>query len=326
MKERSLLKNFKIVYMGTPDFAVPSLRMLIEKGYDVCAVVAQPDRKAGRGHRLTPPPTKVLAEETGIPVYQFEKVCVPEGIAKIKELGPDLIVTAAFGQILTQEMLDLPSLGCINVHASLLPKLRGAAPIQWAIINGERKTGITTMNVVLKLDAGDILEQDEFEIGEDMTAGELYEMLSELGANTLHRTLVKLGEGTLVRRPQNEDEATYFPMFKSGFGEINFNMTGEKIRNFVRGTNPAPGAFLMFGQEKIKVFKVSQEALSGFENEKNGTIVFADERRGLGIKAEDSVVLIDELRRPGAKKMSAKDSMRGKKLPVGYVFSGGTVF
>ena len=184
--------------MGTPDFAVPALKMLVEQQYNVVGVFTQPDRKAGRGHKMTPPPVKVLAQEQGIPVYQFEKVRVPEGVQAIRDLNPDLLVTAAFGHILTEEILAIPQYGCINVHASLLPKLRGAAPIQWAIINGEKETGVTTMYTVLALDAGDILEQQGISILNDMTAGELYRELSALGAEVLERTLQKLEAGTLA--------------------------------------------------------------------------------------------------------------------------------
>ncbi|MGI6152965.1 MAG: methionyl-tRNA formyltransferase [Christensenellaceae bacterium] len=316
-------KSFKIVFMGTPDFAVPSLRMLIENGYDVAAAITQPDRKAGRGHKLMPPPVKVLAEEAGVPVYQFEKVCTSDGLALVKDMAPDLIVTAAFGQILTQEMLDIPKLGCINVHASLLPKLRGAAPIQWAIITGEEKTGITTMCMALALDAGDILEQDEIAITDTTTAGQLYDTLSALGGKTLLRTLEKLAAGTLLRTPQNEEEATYFPMFKKGFGQVDFDKTTREIDLFVRGTNPAPGAYVLYNGEKIKLFAVEKMNTAEYGAVKNGTVVFADEKNGLGIKAADGVLVVKEMQRQGAKRMSAQDSLRGKKIECGYVFMSG---
>lgn len=311
-------KNFKIVFMGTPAFAVPSLKMLIREKYNTVAVITQPDRKAGRGHKLTPPPVKAVAEEAGIPVYQFEKIRVPEGVALLKELAPDIMITAAFGHILTEEILAIPNYGCINVHASLLPKLRGAAPIQWAIINGEKKTGVTTMYTALALDAGDILEQESIDIPEEMTAGGLYDKLSILGAEVLEKTLQKLADGTLVRTPQDEAEATYFPMFKRGFGEIDFTKNGSEIRDFVRGTNPAPGAYMMYRDEKIKVYRVAVHQYSGAEP--CGTILYADSKRGLGIRSADGMVSIEELKRCGARCMDARDCLCGRPLEVGYVF------
>lgn len=311
-------QNFKIVFMGTPDFAVPILQMLIDEEYDVAAVFTQPDRKAGRGHKQAPPPVKVLAQTAGIPVYQFEKVSGEQGVAALKAIEPDLMITAAYGHILTQEILDIPPMGCINVHASLLPKLRGAAPIQWAIINGETKTGVTTMYTVRALDAGDILEQAETDIADDMTAGQLYIRLSELGARVLKRTLEKLQAGTLKRTPQREEDATYFPMFKKGFGEIDFSRTSHEIINFIRGINPAPGAYAMYGEEKIKIFRASAGDYAG--TEKCGTVIFANDKQGLGVKTGDGLILLEEIQRQGARRMPAKDSLRGKKIESGYRF------
>lgn len=311
-------KTSRIVFMGTPDFAVPSLEMLIREGYNVVAAITQPDRKAGRGHKMTPPPVKAAAEKSGIPVYQFEKIRVPEGVALLKELCPDMMITAAFGHILTEEILEIPQYGCINVHASLLPKLRGAAPIQWALINGEKETGITTMYTVKALDAGDILEQEKTAISDDMTAGELYGRLSVLGAEVLQRTLDKLANGTLIRTPQDEKEATYYPMFKKGFGEIDFTKTGKEICDFVRGTNPAPGAYMMYGDEKIKIYRVRIHAYSG--GEPCGSVLFADSKRGLGIRCADGMISVEELKRCGARCMDARDCLCGRPIEVGYVF------
>lgn len=309
--------DLKLVFMGTPDFALPSLRMLHDEGFHVAAVFTQPDRQAGRGHKTLPPPVKLLAQEYAIPVYQFERVRKPEGVEALKSLAPDLLVTAAYGQILTQEILDIPRLGCINVHGSLLPRLRGAAPVQWAIINGEKKTGVTTMMTALALDAGDMLEKDEIEIPENMTAGELYAQLSVLGARTLRRTLDRLLAGKLTRTPQAESEATYFPMFKKGFGEIDFHQPCRKIRDFVRGTNPVPGAYMMIGEDKIKVFKVSCEEGEAYRTP--GQILFADQKKGLGIAAADGVVLIEELQWPGKGKTTAKELLRGRSIRTGEV-------
>lgn len=311
--------DLKIVFMGTPDFSLPSLKMLHEEGYNVIAVFTQPDRQAGRGHKLLPPPTKDLAQEYGIPVYQFERVRKPEGVKALRELTPDLCITVAYGQILTQEILDIPKHGCINVHASLLPKLRGAAPVQWAIITGEKKTGVTTMMTALALDAGDMLEKDAVDIPEDITAGELYGALSALGAQTLKRTLEKLLGGTLTRTPQIEKEATYFPMFKKGFGEIDWNQPCKKIKNFVRGCNPAPGAYITYGEDKIKIFAVSCKTDS--EKHMPGEIVWADGKIGLGIAAQDGVVWVDELQWPGKGKTTGCELLRGRSMQKGYIFT-----
>ncbi len=302
----------RIVFLGTPDFALPPLRMLMEQGYEVAAVITQPDRKAGRGHKLVPPPVKVLAELHGIPVYQFEKIS-RDGVQTLRELAPDLMITAAYGHILTQEILDIPKHGCINVHASLLPKLRGSAPIQWAIITGEHETGVTTMYTVLALDAGDILERESIQIAPDMTAGELYTQLSELGAAVLKRTLEKLAAGTLERTPQNENEMTYFPMFRKGFGAMDFGKSFEELYNFVRGTNPVPGAYFTYEGEKVKVFAIAKAQGRG----RAGEILTADDKNGLVIACADGAVRIVEMQRMGAKQMRAEDSLRGKKMQTG---------
>ncbi len=304
--------GLSIVFMGTPEFAVPSLKMLIEEGYHIKACVSQPDRPAGRGHKLVPPPVKVLAEEHGIPVFQPQRVSGEEGLAALREFAPDVLITAAFGQILSDDVLSVPKYGCINVHASLLPKYRGAAPINWAIINGEKKTGVTTMYTVKKLDAGDILEQDECDIPNDMTAGELYARLSELGAVTLKRTLQKLEAGTLMRTPQIEEEASYFPMFKKGFGEIDFSRSREEIRNFVRGLNPFPGAYINCGDEKIRVYAVS--AAEDDAGAAAGAIVCANPKRGLLVAASDGAVSLDLIKRSGSRVMNARESLCGKRM------------
>ncbi len=310
--------SLSIVFMGTPEFGVPSLNMLIENGYHVQACITQPDRKAGRGHKLMPPPVKLVALEHGIPVLQFEKVSDAHGVKTLEELQPDLLITAAYGQILSDTVLSIPKYGCINVHASLLPKYRGAAPINWVILNGEKVTGVTTMYTVKKLDAGDILEQDEVTIPEDMTAGELYDILSNVGAKTLQRTLIKLQNGELERHPQNEAEATYYPMFSKGFGEIDFNESCENIYNYVRGLNPFPGAYVLYHGEKIRVYEISRHPHPTLGI--NGEIVKADAKHGLLVKSRDGVLSLDLIKRPGGRLMTASSSLRGKTMEEGYVF------
>ena len=310
-------KDLRVVFMGTPDFGAACLDMLHQEGYHLVGVFTQPDRKAGRGHKLVPPPIKTQAELLEIPVYQFEKIKQPEGVAALRALAPDVCITAAFGQILSQEILDIPKYGVINVHASLLPKLRGSAPIQWAIITGEQKTGITTMKTALALDAGDILEQDELDLAEDWNAQTLYEKLSALGAQTLRRTMEKLLAGTLHATPQREEEATYYPMFQKGFGQIDFTDTCRNIYNFVRGCDPHPGAFMMLGETKVKIIRVT--AKPGSRECRPGTIVFADRKNGFVIAAEDGLVEIDVLQWPGKSPVSARDFLLGHTVKTGQV-------
>lgn len=304
MKSKSELK---IAFLGTPEFAVPSLKMLVDEGYRVCCVFTQPDRKSGRGHKLLPPPTKVFAEQAGIPVFQFERIS-RDGMETLKEQAPDLLITAAFGQILSRALLESLPMGCINVHASLLPKYRGAAPIEQAIINGETRTGISTMYTVYEVDAGDILEQDEIAIAPEDTGGTLREKLAELGAQTLRRTLEKLLAGTLVATPQKEEEASYYPMFPRGFGKVDFTKTAAEVANFIRGINPAPGAFALLADQKIKLSFARAAEGAG----EPGQILSADAKAGLVIACGQGAVEILRLQYPGAKQMDTRDFLRGR--------------
>lgn len=304
-------KELGIVFLGTPEFALPSLEMLLKEGYCVKAVITQPDRQKGRGHKLLPPPVKVLAEENEIPVYQFNKIS-SEGKELLRELAPDLMITVAFGQILSREVLNIPKYGCINVHASLLPKYRGAAPIEMAVVNGEKKTGISTMYTVYELDAGDVLEQDETEILPEETGGELRERLSYLGAKTLKRTLLKLLDGTLKRTPQNEKEATYYPMFKKGYGQIDWEKDSKSIVDFVRGINPVPTAYSYLDDQKVKIFAVKEEKYD--KPGKPGDIIICDSKKGLTVKTKDGAVQILKLQFAGSKPMNAKDLLRGRSI------------
>lgn len=303
----------RIAFFGTPEFAVPCLDAVVESGYDVCAVFTQPDRPKGRGHKLTPPPVKARAAELGIPVYQHEKIS-RDGIEDLKKVSPDLMVTVAYGQILSQEILDIPPLGCINVHASLLPKLRGAAPIEWAVINGDETTGVTTMYTVYELDAGDMLEKTETAILPEETGGELRERLSKIGAETLIRTLEKLTNGTLVRTPQDETEATVCKTFPKGFGKIDFSADTASIINLVRGLNPAPVAYAVWGGKKVKIFEVKKAESFG-ASIVPGEVILADAKKGLFVNTGDGAIEITRLQMPGGKQMSARDYLRGAKNP-----------
>lgn len=306
--------------MGTPEFAVPSLEALIGAGYEVVAAVTQPDRPVGRKKTLTPPPVKVCAQAHGVPVLQFERIRRKEGREALTALQPDLFVTAAFGQILSKAVLDIPRLGTINVHASLLPQYRGSAPINWCIVCGERKAGVTTMMTNEGIDTGDMLLRDEVEIGENETAEELTERLSRLGAQTLLRTLRALEEGTLVRTPQNEAEASYQPMLTREMGEMDWSRSAQQLHDQVRGLYPWPGAYTTMdgGVLKVWVSRVSD----GKADAVPGTIVGADAKEGLFVACGTGVLQIVELQAPGSKRMNARDYLRGKPMQLGAVLGG----
>lgn len=246
----------RIVFMGTPGFAVPSLDMLAREGHDISAVVTQPDKPKGRGNRVCCPPVKEYAEKLGMQVLQPEKVKNnDEFISILRELSPDAIVVVAYGKILPREILDIPAKGCINVHASLLPKYRGAAPVNWAIINGESMTGITTMLIDEGMDTGNILLKKEMEIPGDMTAGELGDKLAVLGAEVLKETLEMIEAGTIEKTPQREDEASYAPSIKKETGLIDWGRASRDVHNLVRGTNPWPGAYTFYDGKRVKIWK-----------------------------------------------------------------------
>ena len=301
----------RIAFLGTPEFALPSLDMLYHAGHAL-AVFTQPDRPVGRHATLTPPPTKAYAQEHNIPVYQFEKIRLPEGVAALRDFAPDLMVTAAFGQLLSAENLSIPKYGCINVHGSLLPKYRGAAPIQWAIINGESETGITTMMTDIGMDTGDILLVDKTEILPDETAGELFERLSVLGAETLRRTLAALESGTLVRTPQDETQASKCPMLKKEHGKLDFFQPAQRVHNRVRGTNPWPGAYAMLGEDVLKVHKTRlSDQQIGIEPI---GLLKGNAKTGLFVRCADGWLEILELQATGGKRLYAKDYLAGKDL------------
>ena len=301
--------------MGTPDFAVPSFRALIESGYEVVGAICQPDRPKGRGHKLAACPVKEAAIAAGVPVFQPERIKRPEGVAMLRELAPDLCVTAAFGQLLSQEVLDIPPLGTINVHSSLLPRHRGSAPINWSIINGDAVTGVTTMFTDKGMDTGDMLLRCETPIGENETAGELTDRLAVMGAELLIKTLRALEAGTLVRMPQNHDEATYEPKMDKELGRIDFARSAREIDRLVRGTTPWPGAFTTLDGQTVKVFEV--RAREGTPSGAPGVVAAADGKRGLVVSCGDCDLELLQIQMPGAKRMRAADYLRGHVIETG---------
>lgn len=307
----------KIAFLGTPDFALPSLKMLYERGDDI-VVFTQPDKPVGRKAIMTAPPVKKLALEYGLDVFQFDKIRSEEGLAALKYADPELMVTAAFGQILSKENLSVPRYGCINVHGSLLPKYRGAAPIQWAVINGEEKTGVTTMLTDIGLDTGDILLERETEIGKDETAGELFDRLAEMGAELLKETIEKLERNELEPKKQNDAEATKCSMIKKEHGHIDFSKSEKAIHDLVRGMNPWPCAYAMLEGEAVKIWR-TRRIPTKKTGSKAGSILCADKQNGLIVKCGDGDIEILELQFPGSKRMSAQAAMLGHEL-VGKVF------
>ena len=304
----------RIVFMGTPDFAVPSLKALIREGYDVAGVFTQPDRPKGRGNKLTPSPVKVAAAEAGIPVFQPERIR-KTGTEDLRNLKPDLCVTAAFGQILSQEVLDIPPEGNINVHASLLPKHRGAAPIAHAIMTGDKKAGVTTMMMDAGIDTGDMLLQEETAVGESETCGELTERLSLIGAELLIRTIRAMEAGTMKRIRQNEAEMTYDPMLTKELGRPDWTRTADEIRGLINGLNPWPCVSVPLDGGRLKLLRAVGAEGSG----EPGTVLRADPKGGLVIACGNGAVRILELQAPGGKQMKAEDYLRGHGIPEGCI-------
>ena len=311
----------RVVFMGTPEFAVPSLKMLSQMDLELVGVFTQPDRPAGRGKKIEKSPAKLAAEALGIPVFQFEKGRRQEGLDCMRALKPDLIVTAAFGQILSKKLLEVPRLGCINVHASLLPKHRGAAPINWSIIMGEKVTGVTTMLTDVGLDTGDMLLMRPVRIGETETAGELTERLALVGAELLKQTIEKYTAGAIVPEKQIESLMSYEPMLEKNTGLIDWSQSAETISCLVRGVNPWPGAFTYLGGSVLKIWQARPAAGSGTP----GEVIKASGKEGLFVACGADALEILELQLPGGKRMSARAYLTGKKIEIGTVLGEANV-
>ncbi len=305
----------RIVFMGTPEFAVPSLDMLVMEGYEVVAVVTQPDKPKGRGNKMSAPPVKLYALEKDISVLQPLKVKTREFAAEIRELNPDLIVTVAYGKILPKEVLDIPPLGCINVHGSLLPRYRGAAPIQRAVINGEKTTGITTMYMDVGMDTGDMLLKREIDIDDEVTAGELHDRLAQIGAAVLKDTLKSLESGSLKRIRQPENEATYAAMIQKETGLIDWTSSAREVHNLVRGTNPWPGAFTSRNGERLRIWKtaIADEA----EVCESPGMVYKIDREGIEVCCGKGRAKLLEVQLDSGKRISAAEYVRGYRINEG---------
>lgn len=312
----------KIVFMGTPDFAKESLEAIYNEGYDIEAVVTNPDKPKGRGMKMIASPVKEFAIEKNLKIYQPVKVRNnTEFIDELKKINPDVICVVAYGKILPKEILEIAKYGCINVHGSLLPQYRGAAPIQWAVLNGDKTTGITTMYMDEGMDTGDIILKREVEIGENETTGELWDKLSKIGGELLVETLKNIENGTAPREKQGEN-FTMAPMLNKDMAKINWeDKNSEEIKNLVRGLNPIMGAYSFIDNKKVKFWKVEKLELPlNKQTLKNGTVIISDSKQGLQIKAKDGIINVIEIQGENARKMGIGDYLRGNNIEVGKVF------
>jgi len=304
----------KIIFMGTPDFAVGTLKALIESEHEVCAVVTQPDKQKGRGKVLQATPVKEIAAEAGIPVYQPRRVKEPEFLQMLDEIRADVIVVVAFGQIIPKEMLNMKPYGCINVHASLLPKYRGAAPIQWAVIQGEKESGVTTMQMDEGLDTGDMLLQAVIPLEKKETGGSLYDKLKQEGAELLMQTLEGLQNGSIMARKQGETTTEYAKMLKKEMGLIDWNKDAIEIERLIRGLNPWPSAFTHFNGKTLKIWQA--DVMEGKTGKQPGTImgIFKD---SIQVQTGNGVLSLRELQIEGKKRMDAGAFLRGYQIKEG---------
>lgn len=301
----------RIVFMGTPDFAVPSLQALIDAGHDVCAVYTQPDKPQGRKQILTAPPVKTLALEHDIPVFQPNTLKNEDEQARLRELAPEVIIVVAYGKLLPKAVLDIPPHGCINVHGSLLPRWRGAAPIQWAVIAGDEMAGVTTMQMAEGLDTGDMLLTYETKVGEKETAGELFDRLAQSGAELLTQTLVQLDE--ITPRPQDDAQSCYAHMLDKQMAVIDWSKSAHEIDCLIRGLNPWPIALTALSGERLKVFAAEKAAGNG----EPGTVLEADPKKGLTVACGEGALGLTEIQLVGGKRMKATDFLRGHVIEVG---------
>lgn len=306
----------RVVFMGTPDFSVPTLECIIEAGHEVVGVVTQPDKAKGRGKKVVYTPVKEKALEHGLTVYQPRRAREPEFIEQMRALNPDVMVVVAFGQILPKELLDIPKYGCVNVHASLLPKYRGAAPIQWAVIRGEKVSGVTTMQMDVGLDTGDMLLKTEVPLAEDETGGSLHDKLSVLGGDLLIETLKGLEAGTIVPEKQDDSQSgEYARMLDKSLGKIDFSMRAEEIERLIRGLNPWPSAYTSYNNKTMKLWKA--RVVSGGEAVPGQ--VLAVDKKGFAVQTGDGALQILELQMEGKKRMDAGAFLRGCPLTAGEI-------
>ncbi|WP_342636779.1 MULTISPECIES: methionyl-tRNA formyltransferase [Eubacterium] len=306
-------KDIKVVYMGTPEFAVNALRRIHEEGYDIIGCFTQPDKQKGRSSKLIAPPVKVCAEEFGIPVFQPEKIREEEYVEKLRSLNPDVIVVAAFGQILPESILNIPKYGCINIHASLLPKYRGAAPIEWAVIDGEKETGVTTMYMEKGLDTGDMIEKAVTEIGADETAEELRSRLADMGAELIISTLKNVISGNCSREKQDDSKSNYAVMLKKEMGKVDWNDPADKIERLIRGLQPWPVVYATLNDKNLKIYAASVE---GDRDGEPGEIVEVT-KKNFVVKCGSGSLRIKSVQPEGKKRMDSVAFLNGNKIEPG---------
>lgn len=303
----------KVIFLGTPDFSVPTLKAIIKSHHQLLAVVTQPDKPSGRGERLSYSPVKQVALENNLKVLQYDKIRL-QGVDDLKNLAPDIMVTCAFGQILSQEIIDIAPHGIINVHASLLPKYRGAAPIQWSILNGDKETGVTIMQTEAGIDTGDIIAVEKTIISPEETAGELFDRLSFIGAELLVRTLDDIEQGTATFTPQDHSSATHVKMLKKSDGMLDFKNNCETLVNFVRGMNPWPCAFTFLNDKMLKVYKAEKVEDVDDSQYADGQIMFADSKNGLVVKCKNGALRLCVIQIEGKKRMKDTDFVIGQRI------------
>lgn len=308
----------RVLFWGTADFALPSLRALLNADHRVVGVVTRPDRPAGRGRKSRPPPVKEEAVEHGLRVLQPEKPRGEEFLGALRDLSPDITVVAAYGEILTEDVLELPPLGSLNVHASLLPRLRGAAPVNWAVIRGHRRTGVTIMSMVRELDAGPILLQREVEIGDRMTAGELFEILAPLGGEALVEALGRVSRGEIRARAQEDEDASYAPKLDRDTARLDWSKDADELDRWIRGLDPWPGAWSDLEGRNVQLFSPSVEGVE--HGEDPGTVLEADPTEGLLVAAGRGAVRVGEVKPAGKRRMSAAAWVRGRGVSRGQRF------
>lgn len=306
----------KILFMGTPDFAVPCLEALIKNKYDICGVFTQPDKPKGRGHKLMPPPVKVIAEENGISVFQPETLKNEAMLGTLKELNPDIVIVVAYGKILPEYILNYPKYGCVNVHASLLPKYRGAAPIQWAVINGESESGVTTMYMEKGLDTGDMIYKSFCKIRDDETYGELHDELAPLGADLLVKTVKAIEDGVAPREKQDDSQSCYASMISKDTARIDWSCSSKNILNLIRGMNPYPMATAEYGEQTLKIIsaRIGQNR-KGFPCGK----LFVTDKKLEIVCGDEMSIFVDEIQFKGGKRMSVSSYLNGNSIDESIV-------
>ncbi|MBU7006614.1 methionyl-tRNA formyltransferase [Phosphitispora fastidiosa] len=314
----------RIVFMGTPDFAVPCLKALKDSGHEIITVVTQPDRPKGRGHRLTPPPVKKAALEAGLRVWQPEKIKTPECVAELRQLSPDIIVVVAFGQLLSKEILEIPRYGCINVHASLLPKYRGAAPIHWAVINGESETGVTIMQMDVGLDTGDMILMGRVPVAPEDTTGTVHDKLAEMGAELLAKAINRIESGKAERVPQDNTSSSYAPLLTKEIEKIDWTRSSVEIFNLVRGLNPWPGAYTQLGDKILKIWGTQActiDRIPGpipeFSGHQPGEVLGIIPEVGFAVATGNGCLAVTDLQLQGNRRMKAADFVHGHNITKG---------